>query len=339
MTLLDVNNLKTSYQLPSGIVKAVDGVSFKIDDGQCLGLVGESGCGKSTVAKSIIRILPKNGFIVDGSIIIDGKDILSLNDEEIRKIRWNKISMIFQNAMSVLDPVIKIGDQIVEAIQTHEKVDKKLAKERTEELLELVGIEKKRYKSYPHELSGGMKQRVNMAMALALNPLLLIADEPTTALDVIVQDRVLQLISSLQKKLGLSMLYISHDISVIAEICDKVAVMYAGKIVEYGDKYNIFRSSYHPYFLGLKNAFVNVLKTKEIIFIPGSPPHLINPPKGCRFYERCPFSAEICKDTEPEYREVEKGHYSACHFTDKVDEFRELAQKRETWEHILSKKG
>lgn len=331
MTLLEVKNLKTYYRLAKGNVKAIDGVSFKIDEGDCVGLVGESGCGKTTMAKSIINLLPENGFIADGSIVIDGRDILSMDEEELREFRWSKVSFVFQNAMSILDPVMKIGDQIVEAILTHEKVDKKVAVDRTEELLELVGIDRERYKSYSHELSGGMKQRVNIAMALALSPRLVIADEPTTALDVIVQDRVLKLISDLRKRLRISLLYISHDVSVVAQICDKVAVMYAGKMMEYGETTTLFKRGYHPYFLGLKNAFINIIQTEEPIFIPGSPPNLLDPPKGCRFYPRCPFTVDICKESEPEFREVESGHYVACHNTDKAEEFRELARNRDTW--------
>ena len=320
MALLEVDSLKVYFSTIRGYVRAVDGVSFEIGKGEAFGLAGESGCGKTTTALSILRLLPSNGEIKGGKILFDGMDIVKLDEETLRKeIRWKRISIVFQGAMNALNPVFTIGDQIVEAILAHENVTKAKALSRTKKLLKLVGLSPMLVKRYPHELSGGMKQRVMIAMALACNPDLVIADEPTTALDVIVQAQILNLLKDLRKKLNLSVILISHDLSIIAELCDKVAIMYAGKIVEMGTVYQIFKNPRHPYTRGLIQSFPNIRAPKsEFKSIPGAPPNLLHPPPGCRFHPRCPYAKQVCKEEEPEMVEVEPGHFVACHFREVI---------------------
>jgi len=316
MSLLDVENLRTYYFTKRGPVKAVDGVDFQVREGQAMGLAGESGCGKTTVALSIMKILPSRGKITDGKILLKDLDIARISEKQMRKIRWKRISLVFQGAMNALDPLYSLGDQIVEAILTHEsKLKRKEAASRAEELLELVGMERKRIKSYPHELSGGMRQRGLIAMALACSPELLIADEPGTALDVIVQAQVLSIIEDLRKKLNLAVILITHDLSIIADTCDKVAIMYAGKIVEYADVSDLFEEPLHPYTQGLIHAFPNIKSTRtRMNSIPGSPPDLLDPPKGCRFHPRCTYAKTICKEQEPAVTKIRgKEHLIACH--------------------------
>jgi peptide/nickel transport system ATP-binding protein len=316
MSLLNVENLKVYYFTRRGPVKAVDGVNLEIKQGEALGLAGESGCGKTTVALSIMKILPSRGKIIDGKILLKDIDITKIAEKQMKQIRWKKIALVFQGAMNALDPLYSLGDQIVEAILTHEpKLDKKEALSRAEELLELVGMEKKRIKSYPHELSGGMRQRGLIAMALACNPELLIADEPGTALDVIVQAQVLGVIEDLRKKLNLSVMLITHDLSIIADTCDKAAIMYAGKIVEHADVSELFEEPLHPYTKGLIYAFPNIKSAKtQISSIPGTPPDLLNPPNGCRFHPRCMYAKNICREQEPPLRRIKgKEHFVACH--------------------------
>ncbi len=320
MALLEVDLLKVYFSTIRGYVKAVDGVSFTVEKGEAFGLAGESGCGKTTTALSILRLLPSNGEIKGGRILFDGMDIVTLDEETLRKeIRWKRISMVFQGAMNALNPVFTIGDQIMEAILAHEDVTKAKALARTKKLLELVGLSPMLVKRYPHELSGGMKQRVMIAMALACNPDLVIADEPTTALDVIVQAQILNLLKNLRKRLNLSIILISHDLSIIAELCDKVAIMYAGKIVELGTVYQIFKNPKHPYTRGLIQSFPNIKAPKsEFKSIPGVPPNLLYPPPGCRFHPRCPYTKQVCREEEPEMVEVEPGHFVACHLREVI---------------------
>jgi len=319
--VLDVIDLKTYYTTLSGTVKAVDGISFTIKKGESMGLAGESGCGKTTVALSLLQILPTGGKIAGGKIIFKGTNLMELNKGEIRKdVLWKGISLVFQGAMNALNPVYKVGDQIVEAIRLHEpQVKKKEALERGKKLFEVVGLDPSRINNYPHEFSGGMKQRAVIAMALACNPDLVIADEPATALDVIVQAQVLQLIKNLKEKLNISMMLITHDLSIIAETCEKLAVMYAGKIVEYGDITTIFKEPLHPYTQGLLAAFPNIWAEKtRMSSIPGAPPDLISPPKGCRFHPRCKFAMEICREKEPSiWKDENKNHQVACHLISK----------------------
>jgi oligopeptide/dipeptide ABC transporter ATP-binding protein len=332
--LLEIKNLRTCYKAEHGDVWAVDGVDILLEPGESLGLVGESGCGKTTIIKSIMRLLPKKAFS-EGEINFNGENLLDLPITEIRKIRWNKISIVSQSAMNSLDPVYKVGDQIVEAIRIHRDVTKKEAWSRAEELFQLVGVDKTRLKDYPHQYSGGMRQRAIIAMALALDPEIVVADEPTTALDVVVQAQILRRIQNLQKKLNSSMIMVTHDMSVVAETCQKVVVMYAGKVVESGSVEDIFKEPCHPYTMGLKNAFPSVKGEKfELISIPGYPPDLGNPPKGCRFADRCPFASQLCKEEDPEVVEVSPNHKVACHHLNKVDEMRTLASHRDTWRKV-----
>jgi len=315
MEILKVENLKTYFQILRGYVKAVDDVSFKVEKGEAFGLAGESGCGKTTTALSILRLLPRNGKVVAGKILFEGKDLLKINEEELRRnYRWKKMSVIFQGAMNSLNPITKVGDQIAEAIVLHENVTKKEALERAGKLLDLVGIGAERIDRYPHELSGGMKQRSIIAMALACSPTLIMADEPTTALDVIVEAQILKVMKDLQRKLGISMIVISHDLSMIAETCEKIAIMYAGKIVEQGDIAQVYKEPLHPYTERLIGAFPNIVgPKKELAVIPGFPPDLLNPPPGCRFHPRCPYAKDICKKQEPETITADKEHQVACH--------------------------
>jgi peptide/nickel transport system ATP-binding protein len=315
LPLLEVHGLKTYFETTKGYVKAVDNVSFSLDKGDAFGLAGESGCGKTTTGLSIIKLLPSNGKILDGKIIFDGIDLISLPEEILRKnIRWKRISIVFQGAMNALNPVYTVGDQIMEAILTHEDISNEEAKERVIKLFELVGIDPSRINNYPFEFSGGMKQRAMIAMALACNPDIVITDEPTTALDVIVQAQVLKLLKKLKEELNLSLIMISHDLSVIAETCNKVAIMYAGKIVEMADVVRLFKNPLHPYSQGLMNSFPSLKgPRKKLISIPGSPPNLLSPPSGCRFHPRCQYALEKCKQEEPLLMEIDKGHYVACH--------------------------
>lgn len=316
LALLQVENLKTYFGVIRGEVKAVDEVAFKLDKGQSLGLAGESGCGKTTTALSILKLLPSNARIKEGKILFEGEDILKINNEAFRKnYRWKRISLISQGAMNALNPVMTVGNQIVEAIMLHENVKKEEAIERGGKLFDLVGVGKERLTRYPHELSGGMKQRAVIAMALACNPDLIIADEPTTALDVITEAQVLGVIKELQKKLHLSMIVISHDLSMIAETCDLVAIMYAGKIVEQGDVVEVYKNPLHPYTRKLIGAFPSIVGEKtELSTIPGFPPDLLNPPSGCRFHPRCEYAMDICRKVDPVTVKIkDKEHYVACH--------------------------
>ena len=313
--MLEVKNLKMHYETLRGHVKAVDDVTFRLERGDAFGLAGESGCGKTSVALTILRLLASNARVINGSIMFDGENLLKMSEERFRKeIRWKKLSVIFQGAMNALNPVRKIGDLISEAILCHEDVSKEKALDQAGELLDLVGIGAERIDRYPHELSGGMKQRTMIAMALACNPCLVIADEPTTALDVIIQAQVLRVLKELRQKLDLSMILISHNLSIIAETCNKCAIMYAGKIVEYGDILSMFKKPLHPYTKKLMSAFPSIFgKKTKLGFIPGFPPNLLNPPSGCRFHPRCPYAVEVCKKKEPKSIQVDKEHYVACH--------------------------
>lgn len=295
--ILEVNNLRTSFFDEDFEIKAVDGVSFTLPKGKTLGIVGESGSGKSITALSILRLIDKSGKIADGEILFNGTDLTKLSEKEIRTIRGNDISMIFQEPMTSLNPVYTIGKQIYEALEVHQGLDKKKGKQRTIELLELVGIPspEQRFKQYPHELSGGMRQRVMIAMALACNPKLLIADEPTTALDVTIQAQILELINGLQEELGMSVIMITHDLGVIAETCDYVAVMYGGQVVEYREVKQLFKDPKHPYTVGLLNSMPrHDIDLDELEPIQGNVPSIRNMPKGCRFAPRCPFATELC---------------------------------------------
>lgn len=315
MALLRIQDLTTYFFMKQGTVKAVDGVDLHLNSGRVLGVAGESGSGKSTMAYSVMRLIRPPGRIVKGEILLEGRDILRLSDEQIRKdIRWERISLIFQGAMNALNPLITVGNQIAEPIIVHKGLDKRDALEKASSLLGSVGIDPARVNNYPFELSGGMKQRIMIAMAMACNPEIIIADEPTTALDVVVAAGIMNLIKDLQTKTGLSMILITHDLSVIAQTCHDVAIMYAGKVVESGEVLSIFESPAHPYTIELINAFPSIKGAKrELKAIKGTPPDLIDPPSGCRFHPRCRFAEEICNRKEPEFREVGTNHFAACH--------------------------
>jgi len=316
MPLMEVQNLKMYFETLRGHVKAVDDVSFNVHKGDSLGLAGESGCGKTSTALAILRLLPWNGEIIGGSILFDDVDLVKLGQERFRQeFRWKRISAIFQGAMNALHPTMRIGDQIAESITTHESVGKKEALERVAKLLDLVGIGASRIDRYPHELSGGMKQRTVTAMSLACNPDLIIADEPTTALDVIVRAQVLKVMRELQHKLNLSLIIISHDLSMLAETCNRIAIMYAGTIVECGDVVAIFKEPLHPYTKKLLGAFPSVIgEKKELSAIHGFPPDLLNPPTGCRFHPRCSYATDVCRTEDPKMVEADSSeHRVACH--------------------------
>ena len=318
-TILEVCGLKTYFYTEAGIVKAVDGVDLHVKRGEVLGLVGESGCGKSVTSFSIMRLVGVPGKIVEGQITFNGQDLLKLPDSAMEAIRGNRLSMIFQQPTSCLNPVFKVGDQITEVLKLHQGMDDKAAWERAIELLKMVGIPdpEKRVEAYPHELSGGMAQRVMIAMAVACTPEMLIADEPTTALDVTIQAQILDLLRDLQTKLEVSIILITHDLGIVAEMCQRVAVMYAGRIVEESDVDAIFASPKHPYTVGLIGSIpiLGVIKD-ELEVIPGTVPNLVNMPPGCRFAARClarvERNLEICTQQEPELKPVEPGHTVRC---------------------------
>jgi len=314
MPLLEVEDLRTYYYTLRGVVRAVDGVSFTLDRGETLGIAGESGCGKSTLAWSILRLVPPPGRIVGGSIRIDGRDITKMSESEVRReIRWRKVGMIFQGAMNAFNPVMKVGDQIIEPLLLHTGIDREEALARAAEILQHVGLTPEILDRYPHELSGGQKQRLVIAMAMLLEPDIVIADEPSTALDVVVQAQILNLMKRLYREKKMSIILITHDLSVIAELSEKVAIMYAGKFVEYGPAEAVFGNPLHPYTQALLKAVPRLRGPKErLIYIPGSPPDLRNPPRGCRYNPRCERRFEPCGREEPPMVEVEKGHYVAC---------------------------
>jgi peptide/nickel transport system ATP-binding protein len=319
MPLLSVENLTTYYKTQRGYVRAVENISFSLEKGEAMGLAGESGSGKTTAALSILKLLPSNGEIVRGRMLFRDKDIVTMSENDLRnEIRWKGISYIFQGAMNAMNPVYNVEYQITEAIRLHEpKVKKKEAKDRVRKLFELVGLDPSRTTNYPHEFSGGMRQRAMIAMALACNPDMVIADEPGTALDVIVQAQVLKLIRTLKEKLNLGVIMITHDLSIISETCENMAIMYAGHIVELGDVLTMFKEPLHPYTQGLIIAFPNIREERrKMESIAGSPPNLLNPPTGCRFHPRCKYAMEICKKEEPPYKEVSKGHFVACYLVE-----------------------
>ncbi|RLG50776.1 MAG: ABC transporter ATP-binding protein [Thermoproteota archaeon] len=311
--LLDVRGLRVYYMLGDEAVKAVDGVSLKVEKGEVLGLVGESGSGKSTLGLAIVRLVPHPGRILEGSVLFKGRDLLKLPEQELSKVRGGEIGMVFQDPLTSLDPLMRVGEQLVETIMAHSQLTKEEAKEKAVKYLELVGISAERFYDYPHQFSGGMRQRAMIAMAISTSPSLLIADEPTTALDVIVQSQIMELFQSLREKLGLSVILITHDISVAMEVADKIAVMYAGHLVECAPSETLYDSPLHPYTQGLLKAVPNIeLKDMKLVYIPGTPPDLANPPPGCRFHPRCPRAMDVCRREEPP--EVEVGETTVkCH--------------------------
>ncbi len=312
--LVEVRNLKAYYKTRSGEVKAVDGVSFYIRPKEIFGIAGESGCGKSTLALAMLRLLKPPGYIAGGQVIFQGKDLLKLKAEELRSLRWKYISYIPQSSMYALNPVKRIRDQIADVIKTHEgEIPDEEIDKRIEELFTSTGLSPAVAKMYPHELSGGMRQRVIIAMSAILNPRLIVADEPTTALDVVVQRGILQLLLDIRNKIGSSIMLITHDMAVQAEVVDRLAVMYAGKIVEIGDVDHVFKEPLHPYTSALIGAIPSIREKRRLKGLKGLPPDLRRPPPGCRFHPRCPHAKEICKKVEPPLVEVGRGRVVACH--------------------------
>ncbi len=317
--LLSVRDLKTSFFTHVGEVKAVRGISFDVNEGEVLGIVGESGSGKSVTSLSIMGLLQYPGRVVDGEILLNGEDILTYSKDQMRRVRGKEIAMIFQDPMTSLNPVYTIGNQVMEMILEHEKMTKREARARAIEMLKLVGIPaaEKRIDSYPHEFSGGMRQRVMIALALSCNPKLLIADEPTTALDVTIQAQILNLIKKLNRQFGMTTMLITHDLGVVATVCDKVAVMYGGLIMEYGTVDEIFYHPRHPYTMGLLGSIPHVDggEKRRLIPIDGTPPDLINPPKGCPFSTRCKYCMNVCTQEQPPYFAEDK-HRTMCWMLD-----------------------
>jgi peptide/nickel transport system ATP-binding protein len=329
MNTLEVRDLSVQYLVDAPATRsgqialqAVEGVSFSLDQGRSLGLVGESGCGKTTVMLSLLRLLPEAGRIVNGQVLFDGRDLLQLGEREMSAIRWQGISIVFQSAMNALNPVRTVESQIVEAIQLHHMVASAAqARQRSGELLELVGITAQRGKQYPHQFSGGMRQRAMIAMALACNPCILIADEPTTALDVMIQAQIVELLETLQRELNLALVLVTHDLGVVAEMCDDVLVMYGGMVAEYASSDTIFNNARHPYTQRLLQAFPDIAEPgSDLASIPGNPPRLDDLPPGCRFEPRCHVceAGSICSQVHPPVVEIEPGHRVACHLVDKV---------------------
>lgn len=317
MKLIEIRGLKTHFFMSTGTVRAVDGIDFSMDDRQMVGIVGESGCGKSVTALSLMQLVPNPpGRIVEGEIIFEGEDLLKKTEEEMQKIRGGKIAMSFQDPMTYLNPVKRAGEQIAEAIRLHQGVEKEEAHEMAVESIKLVGIPSpsERAMDYPHQLSGGMRQRIMIAMALSCKPQLLIADEPTTALDVITQDEILELMENLKDERGTSIILITHDLAIVAGLCNRVAVMYAGNIVEYADTIPLYDDPLHPYTKGLLNSILRLDKGKErLLSIKGSVPNLVNPPPGCKFNPRCPQSMPLCSKQIPPLLDVGGNSLVACH--------------------------
>jgi len=310
---LDIRDLRVVYLTTRGPVKAVDGVSFAIQPGEVVGLAGESGSGKSTIAHALLRILHPPALITGGQALFGGRDIMEMDETELGQFRWCKISIVFQSAMNALNPVMKVRDQLLD-VMLHHGLSKSDANERAMDLFKLVGIDPQCLNSYPHQFSGGMRQRAVIAIALALNPPMLIMDEPTTALDVVVQKDILQQITILREKLGFSILFITHDLSLLVEISTRIAIMYAGEVVEKAPARELFEHPLHPYTLGLMNSFPSISGTKhKLTGIPGSPPDLVDPPAGCRFHPRCPKVMPICSTAIPGTKFISADHSVSCH--------------------------
>ena len=313
MKILEITNLKVQYPTRLGPAKAVDSIDFSVEKNETLGLIGESGCGKSTTARAIMRIIKEPGRIVDGKILFKNEDILKMSKSELREIRGNRLTIVRQEAQNALNPVMSIGNQIAEVLLEHQDIDSREAWKLAGEQLDIVGISRKRADSFPHELSGGMRQRVMIAIATACSPDFIIMDEPITGLDVIVQRQLLNLINDLRERLNLTALFIAHDLSVVSETCDKVVVMYAGKIMEKADVVSLYKKPLHPYTKALIDSYPSIRgRKKDLKSIPGTPPRLVDPPKGCRFHFRCEFAKDICRRELPAMQEVD-GHSVACH--------------------------
>ena len=328
MSVLSVRDLVVEYKTSSGNISAVDDVTFDIGERQIVGLVGESGCGKSSLAQALVRNLPSNGRIPAGEILLNDEDVTTITDSRLREIRWEDVAYIPQNAMNSLDPVVTIKDQLVEPTIVHRNASKEQAIERAREVLDIVGIDPARIDAYPHQLSGGMKQRVIVAMALVLEPDLIIADEPTTGLDVLIRDRILNDFERYRDEFGISIVMVSHDIADLVETSDSLMVMYGGKIVETGPSRDLFERPTHPYTIGLKNSLPDVnTNLDDLISMEMDPPDLHDPPEGCRFVDRCPFAIEECRSSHPDYRNPRHEISSACYRAEDASEMREQAAR------------
>jgi peptide/nickel transport system ATP-binding protein len=310
--IIETRDLRVLYRTKRGPVRAVDGVTFGVALGTTIGVVGETGCGKSTLGKAILGILPP-GTKIEGSLKFEGRDLVSMPPEELRKLRGKEIALVFQDPMTRLDPLFTIVEHFVETIRAHEDVSREEAIRRAREALASMGIPENRLQNYPHEFSGGMRQRIMIAMSIVLKPKLLVADEPTTSLDVIVEAQILEILADLKRAYRMSLILITHNLGIVAEVCDRVAVMYAGQFVELGDVMDVFKRPIHPYTRGLLKSIIH-LESKELSSIDGLPPDLISPPPACRFHPRCPYVQEICKTKDPEWVEYRPGHFASCHF-------------------------
>lgn len=332
-TVLRVSDLTVHYRSRRGPVHAVTGVSFELRPGETYGLVGESGCGKTTLVNALLRLLPDAAQIAGGEAILRGEDLLSLPERRLREMRWKHISLIPQSAMNSLDPVYRVGDQLTEVLRAHGRVTREQARTRVADLFGLVGLDQRRALDFPHQFSGGMRQRAVIAMALALSPDVVVADEPTTSLDVIVQAQILGHLREIQNARDGAMIIVSHDISVIAGICDRIGVMYAGQLVEEGATERILNQAEHPYTMGLRNAFpaLDLDDEKDLLAIPGTPPDLVSPPSGCRFRPRCPFALRVCAEAAPPALSRPDASRVSCHRADEAGQLRRLAARQETW--------
>ena len=332
--ILSIQDLTVHYRTDRGAIQAVDRASFDVPSGKVVGLVGESGCGKTTAARSITGVIPANAGIVGGRILFDGRDLVGLSNREMGSVRWRDIAFIPQSAMNSLDPVYRVGAQVMEVLVDRGGLDRARARARSAELFEMVGLDPSRLGDYPHQFSGGMRQRAAIALALALEPRLIVADEPVTALDVVVQRQVLDVFKALQVRLGLSVVLVTHDISVVAYTCDQVVVMYAGQVVESGPVATVLSSPFHPYTMGLYNAFPDLKRSGgTLVPIEGSPPDLMYPPPGCRFRERCPFALPDCLET-PALAAVEQDHRAACWRSGEAADLRRRAEDPATWQAV-----
>ena len=333
--MLNINELKISYGTTEGTIKAVDGVSLELKRGDNLGLIGESGCGKSTIVKSLFRLLERNGRVDGGAIRFENIDLLEIDQRRFTELLWDKISLIPQASMNSLNPVYKISTQMMEAIELHRKDvrrEKARYRKKMKEYFALMGLDPNRIDQYPHQFSGGMAQRATITMAMILDPILIVADEPTTALDVIMQDQILKNFLDMREKFNSSLLLVTHDISIVSEVCDFVTVMYAGKFVEYGTRRIIFKEPLHPYTMGLINAFPKIeTGKKRLISIPGTPPNLMLSLSGCRFKDRCPFRIDICEQEPTLEERATEGHLVACHRASEAQNLRLLSEDPTTW--------
>ena len=332
MSILALNGLRIDYATAIGTVSAVDRGTFVVPRSEIVGLVGESGCGKTTLARAITGVMARNAHVIDGEIIFDGRDLVAATPAERRDVLWRQIAFVPQSAMNALDPVYRVSAQIREVLIDRGRYRRANVPARIDALFRMVGLDPGRQHDYPHQFSGGMRQRVSIALALALNPKLLIADEPVTALDVIVQRQVLDTLRDLQKRLAISILLVTHDISVVAYVCNRVVVMYAGQVVEQGPVADVLEQPFHPYTMGLTNAFPDLARARDqLVPIPGNPPDLRNPPPGCRFAPRCPFAIDRCRAEDPQLIDVGNGHQASCWRSDAVVEMRSKAKEAATW--------